>query len=89
MPTLVMVSIQKKRETSAASPGPRAARLVAKMSDGNAIDIEAKRPPSKLRQRFPWLRGLVFFDQFYPADIEPLAITAYGRDGHVLSRQPL
>lgn len=68
---------------------PRAARLVAKMSDGSAIDIETKQPPAKLRQRFPWLRGLVFFDQFYPADIEPLAITAYGRDGHVLSRQPL
>jgi hypothetical protein len=68
---------------------PRAARLVAKMSDGNVIEIETKRPPAKLRRRFPWLCGLVFFDQFYPADIEPLAITAYGRDGHLLSRQPL
>jgi hypothetical protein len=68
---------------------PRAARLVAKMSDGSTIEIETKQPPAKLRQRFPWLRGLVFFDQFYPPDIEPLAITAYGRDGHLLSRQPL
>jgi hypothetical protein len=68
---------------------PRAARLVAQMSDGSAIQIETVRPPAKLRRRFPWLRGLVFFDQFYPADIEPLAITAYGRDGHLLSRQPL
>lgn len=68
---------------------PRAARLVVKMSDGSAIEIETKRPPAKLRQRFPWLRGLAFFDQFYPADVEPLAITAYGRDGRVLSRQPL
>ena len=68
---------------------PRATRLVAKMSDGNAIEIATQRPPERLRQRFPWLRGLVFFDQFYPADIEPLAITAYGRDGHLLFRQPL
>ncbi len=63
-------------------------RLVAKMTDGSAIEIETQQPPAKLRQRFPWLRGLVFFDQFYPADIEPLAITAYGRDGHLVSRQP-
>jgi hypothetical protein len=68
---------------------PRAARLMAKMSDGTTIEIKTKRPPAKLRQRFPWLRDLVFFDQFYPADIEPLAITAYGRDGHLLSRQSL
>lgn len=68
---------------------PRAVRLVAKMSDGSRIEIETQRPPTKLRQRFPWLRGLTFFDQFYPADVEPLAITAYGRDGRLLSRQPL
>jgi len=67
---------------------PRATRLVAKMSDGSLVEIETQRPPEKLRKRFPWLRGLVFFDQFYPAAIEPVAITAYGRDGHVLSRQP-
>jgi hypothetical protein len=68
---------------------PRAARLVAKMSDGSSIEIETQRPPAKLRQRFPWLRGLAFFDQFHPADIEPIAIVAYGRDGRLLSRQPL
>ncbi len=68
---------------------PRAVRLVAKMSDGSRIEIETQRPPAKLRRRFPWLRGLVFFDQFYPANVEPLAITAYGRDGRLLSRQSL
>lgn len=67
----------------------RAVRLVAKMSDGSLIEIETQRPPERLRARFPWLRGLVFFDQFYAAEIEPLAITAYGRDGRVLSRQPI
>jgi hypothetical protein len=64
------------------------ARLVAKMSDGSRIEIETQRAPEGLRKRFPWLRGLAFFDQFYPAAIEPVAITAYGRDGHLLSRQP-
>lgn len=64
------------------------ARLVAKMSDGSRIEIETQRAPERLRQRFPWLRGLVFFDQFYAAAIEVQAITAYGRDGHVLAREP-
>jgi hypothetical protein len=67
---------------------PRAVRLVAKMSAGPPIEIETQRAPERLRERFPWLRGLVFFDQFYAAEIEPVAITAYGRDGRVLSRQP-
>lgn len=66
-----------------------AVRLVAKMSAGSPIEIETQRPPASLRKRFPWLRGLVFFDQFYPADVEPVAITAYGRDGRLLSRQPM
>lgn len=65
------------------------ARLVAGMSDGSSIEIETQRAPDRLRERFPWLRGLVFFDQFYAADIEPLAITAYGRDGRVLYRESL
>jgi hypothetical protein len=67
---------------------PRAVRLVATMSAGPPIEIETQRAPKHLRDRLPWLRGLVFFDQFYAADVEPLAITAYGRDGRVLSRQP-
>jgi hypothetical protein len=67
----------------------RAVRLVARMSAGTPIEIETQRPPANLSKRFPWLRGLVFFDQFYPADVEPVAITAYGRDGRLLSRQPM
>jgi len=67
----------------------RAVRLVAKMSDGSSIEIETQRPPTKLRRRFPWLRGLAFFDQFYPAAVEPVTVIAYGRDGRLLSRQLL
>jgi hypothetical protein len=44
------------------------------MSVGPPIEIETQRPPASLGKRFPWLRGLVFFDQFYPADVEPAAI---------------
>jgi len=68
---------------------PRAVRLVARMSDGSSLEIETQRPPARLRKRFPWLRGLVFFDQFYPAGVKPITITAYGRGGRLLSRQSL
>lgn len=67
----------------------KAVRLVATMSDDSSIEIETKRPPTEPRKRFPWLRGLVFFDQFYAADIEPVSITAYGRDGRRLFSQDL
>lgn len=67
----------------------RAVRLVLKMSAGPPIEIETQRAPEKLRARFPWLRGLVFFDQFYPAEVEPLALDAYGRDGRLLDRLSL
>jgi hypothetical protein len=64
----------------------RAVRLVAQMNDGSRIEIETVRPPAELEKRFPWLRGLAFFDQFYAADLEPLAINAYSRDGRLLGR---
>jgi hypothetical protein len=59
------------------------------MNDGSSLEIETQKAPAGLRERFPWLRGLVFFDQFYPADVEPESISAYGRDGRLLSRQPV
>lgn len=68
--------------------GFRVKRLVATMSDGSALEVDTQVAPPGLRKRFPWLRGLRFFDLFYPQEVEPTAISAYGRDGHLLERQP-
>ena len=67
----------------------RVAKLVATMSDGSTLAIETQLPPQRLSDRHHWLRRVRLFDQFYSADIEPLAMTAYGRDGRMLSRQRL
>jgi hypothetical protein len=66
----------------------KAVRLVARMSNGTSLEIELEKPPARLYKRFPWLRGLVFFDQFYPAGIEPTEISAYDQTGQLLDRQP-
>jgi hypothetical protein len=66
----------------------RVAKLVAKMSDGSRLVIETQTAPIRLTERFHWLGGLRFFDQFYPANIEPLTISAYGRSGRLLKRSP-
>jgi hypothetical protein len=66
----------------------RAVRLVAKMSEGPLLTFETSLPPAALCKRFHWLRRLRFFDQYYPAGMEPLEISAYDRAGHLLDRQP-
>ena len=66
----------------------RAVRLVATMSEGPPLEFETQPAPAALRKRFPWLRGVRFFDQFYPDGIEPTELSAYDRDGRLLERQP-
>lgn len=66
----------------------RVAKLVATMSDGSTLDFETQLPPKRLSDRHHWLRRLRFFDQFYPAGIEPTSIAAYDRTGNLLERQP-
>jgi hypothetical protein len=65
----------------------RVAKLVATMSDGSSLTFETQVPPKRLSNRHHWLRRLRFFDQFYPADIEPTSISAYDRAGELLERQ--
>jgi hypothetical protein len=65
----------------------RVERLVATMSDGSSLTFETQVPPERLSDRHHWLRRLRFFDQFYPADIEPTSIAAYDRAGDLLERQ--
>lgn len=65
----------------------RVARLTATMSDGSTLDIETQLPPKRLSDRHHWLRRVRFFDQFYPADLEPTSITAFDRAGRLLERQ--
>jgi hypothetical protein len=62
--------------------------LVATMSEGPPLTFETQLAPAALRKRFHWLRGVRFFDQFYPAGIEPTEISAYDRAGQLLDRQP-
>ena len=66
----------------------RAAKLVAKMSEGPPLTFETQLAPTALSNRFHWLRGVRFFDQYYPAGIEPTEISAYDRAGRLLDRQP-
>jgi hypothetical protein len=66
----------------------RAVKMVATMSEGPSLTFETQVAPIALRKRFPWLRSLRFFDQFYPAGIEPTEISAYDRAGRLLDRQP-
>jgi hypothetical protein len=66
----------------------RVASLVATMSDGSTLTFETQLPPKHLSDRHHWLRRVRFFDQFYPAGIEPTSIAAYDRAGKLLERQP-
>lgn len=66
----------------------RVAKLVATMSDSTTLEFETQLPPKRLSDRHHWLRRVRFFDQFYPAGIEPTSIAAYDRAGKLLERQP-
>lgn len=66
----------------------RVASLVATMSDDSTLEFETQLPPKRLSDRHHWLRRVRFFDQFYPAGIEPTSIAAYDRAGKLLERQP-
>ncbi len=64
----------------------RVATLVVAMTSGDSLTIHPSLAPRHLRKRFPWLRGLRFFDVFFPADREPRLVTAFDRSGQVLAR---
>jgi len=64
----------------------RVARLEVKMADGQVLETEPARAPDRFRGRFPWLRGLRFYDVFFPDSQEPAEITALDRHGRVLER---
>jgi hypothetical protein len=66
----------------------RASKLVATMSEGPPLTLETQLAPAALCKRFHWLRSVRFFDQYYPAEIEPTEISAYDRAGRLLDRQP-
>lgn len=66
----------------------RASKLVATMSEGPPLTFKTQLAPSALSNRFHWLRRVRFFDQFYPAGVEPTEISAYDRAGRLLDRQP-
>ncbi len=64
----------------------RAVRLQVEMADGQILESEPLRAPERFRNRFHWLRGLRFYDVFFPEDQEPVQITALDAQGKVLER---
>jgi hypothetical protein len=64
----------------------RVARLQVEMADGQLLEAEPLRAPERFRNRFHWLRGLRFYNLFFPADREPVRVTARDAQGKVLDR---
>ena len=58
------------------------------MSDGSHLEIRPHAARPVLRDRFPWLRRLRFYDSFYPA-IRPLSVSALDLRGVVVARASL
>jgi hypothetical protein len=50
--------------------------LLMEMSDGESLTVQPTLAPPHLRKRFPWLRGIRFYDVFFPASQEPRLITS-------------
>jgi hypothetical protein len=73
----------------AGTAGPRLARLALKMADGAVLEAELLRAPSRLLKHHPRLSRFRFFDLFFPIAAEPVAISAYGRDGKLLEKRSL
>lgn len=65
--------------------GSRVASLRVTMSSGEELLIEPQQASPRLRARFPWLRRLRFFDQFFAAGPRPLRMTALDGQGNVLA----
>jgi hypothetical protein len=64
----------------------RVTRLQVEMDDGQVLESEPLRAPERFRNRFHWLRGLRFYDVFFPEDQEPVQVTAFSAQGKVLER---
>jgi len=62
----------------------RVTRLQVELDDGQALETEPLRAPERFRNRFHWLRGLRFYDLFFPEDQEPIRVTALDAQGKVL-----
>lgn len=62
------------------------ATLQVGMSDDSTLTIQPEFAPSQIRDRFPWLRGLRFFDEFFPAGPRPEVVTALDAAGSVIAR---
>ena len=65
----------------------RVNKLVVKLSKGGDLRIHPRLAPRRVRSRFPWLRGLRFFDRFYLGHRRPQWITALDGHGRVLAHQ--
>ena len=64
----------------------RVTRLQVEMNDGQVLESEPQRAPDGVRRRFHWLRGLRFYDIFFPDTEEPVQVIARDARGRVLER---
>lgn len=68
----------------------RVAEVVVRMAGGETMTVRPMAAPKRLRQRLPWLRGVRFYEAFFPADLEPREVTAFdaaGREVAALERR--
>ena len=67
----------------------RVRELVIRMTRGKPLSVSPTRAPERLleRERLKFLRGLRFFDGFYPSGRRPLVIKAYDADGDFLGKR--
>ncbi len=66
--------------------GGRVVALSIALSDGSTVEVAPQKAPARLFGRYPFLRGIRFFEAFYGSDLEPERIVGLGAQGQVVFR---
>ncbi len=61
-------------------------RLRVKLSEGEPLEFRPVAAPASIRSRFPFLRGLRFYDAFYAAGPKPMLVEAFDSGGRFVAR---
>ena len=67
----------------------RAKKIVVTMRSGKTVSFKPVAAPAKLREKWPWLNGYRFFDQYFPRKQKPIRIAAFSESGKRLARHEL
>ena len=65
----------------------RTKELVIVMKSGKRIRFKPVAAPLKLRQRWPWIKALRFYDQFFDGSERAVRLLALNAAGDVIARQ--